>query len=990
MKPTKKFSKIIILLIIILTSLKGYAQFRNQLNLMPCSYSYVDVVRADSNTMFFTGSNSLTLSITAGMSYRGMSYGGMFSSAASYPSLNFGIAVGNSGAYRVNKGCGGYNDWTSTYSVGVSTDLLDVHFTNEQNGYVCGTSGVLVRTTNQGKNWTKITTNTTTSLNGLDCPNDTMAFVCGNKGLILNAVKSSVVDTQAICKANLNKIAFTSRLIGWVVGDSGSVYKTTDGSKTWTSVKLDTKAKLNNLTFFTPNHGVIVGDSSKIYVTFDAGVTWQKSTNQTVGKILAVAFRNDQEGYCTGNKIALKTTDGGLTWTNENLVINQICFMTPKIGYAISANSPTYKTTDGGRTWQIITNFPSLSNMCILNKDTAYGVNGTTTIYRTTDGWKTWTTISNPAYCGIRGIYFTDYNNGTTVGDYTTYMHTSNGGKSWSLKTVNNSMTMNNVYYHDLTFPSPTIGYFLTSGGCVFKTTDGGSSWYNYYASSSTYGLMHAAFTDVNTGWVTGRDGALFHTSDGGKTWAKQTTGITSDVLTGIYFFNKDSGIVVGPEDYMLTTTNGGATWVKKTSGTSCFLNNICFSDPEHCYAQGYDFESNFNIFTIQPYSNANFGFGVCPGESISFTTTTPTYLKRKKTKAVYELTTKDDNFSNSIILDSFDVDSTGTINAKIPYDMKDGVYKTRIRDISDTSRTSLNSYLRVLKGNNINIIRKDSFLIAQMSDTTVIPKWYYLSPSSSYYQYQLTSNTIKATKKGSYYAIAEINCCDIISPIMHLDSCNGSLRTLNSSTTKSICVGDSVIVGKNVYKQQGIYTDTLKNEYNCDSIVTTTITYKPSPAKPYLTHTGNFITCNLNGMANYNWYYNNVQQSELNNTCEYKDGTWNLVVLNSEGCLTSSDTYKYSTIVTDDKPTLGSTRIGIYPNPNDGNLTISLDKTITGKIQVTVYDLQGNSIFLKTIELKLGQTNLSLALTSIVSGNYILQVKTKDKTYNTKILIKK
>ena len=45
---------------------------------------------------------------------------------------------------------------------------------------------------------------------------------------------------------------------------------------------------------------------------------------------------------------------------------------------------------------------------------------------------------------------------------------------------------------------------------------------------------------------------------------------------------------------------------------------------------------------------------------------------------------------------------------------------------------------------------------------------------------------------------------------------------TNNVTNNVDICLGDSIVVGNNVYNTDGIYTDILTNEYVCDSIVIT------------------------------------------------------------------------------------------------------------------------------------------------------------------------
>src|SRR5204863_148424 len=47
---------------------------------------------------------------------------------------------------------------------------------------------------------------------------------------------------------------------------------------------------------------------------------------------------------------------------------------------------------------------------------------------------------------------------------------------------------------------------------------------------------------------------------------------------------------------------------------------------------------------------------------------------------------------------------------------------------------------------------------------------------------------------------------------------------------SKQICAGDSVKVVMRYYKITGVYKDTLKNSYGCDSVITTNLTVTPPP----------------------------------------------------------------------------------------------------------------------------------------------------------------
>ncbi|MBQ4203531.1 MAG: hypothetical protein II655_07505, partial [Thermoguttaceae bacterium] len=83
--------------------------------------------------------------------------------------------------------------------------------------------------------------------------------------------------------ARLNDLCFVSATTGWVVGDRGTILKTTDGGATWTACESPTDANLYGVSFLDANFGLAVGGRS------------QTST--------------------VGQGVALRTTDGGATWS---------------------------------------------------------------------------------------------------------------------------------------------------------------------------------------------------------------------------------------------------------------------------------------------------------------------------------------------------------------------------------------------------------------------------------------------------------------------------------------------------------------------------------------------------------------------------------------------------------------------------------------------------------------------------------------------------
>ncbi len=79
---------------------------------------------------------------------------------------------------------------------------------------------------------------------------------------------------------------------------------------------------------------------------------------------------------------------------------------------------------------------------------------------------------------------------------------------------------------------------------------------------------------------------------------------------------------------------------------------------------------------------------------------------------------------------------------------------------------------------------------------------------------YTINNNTY--TTSGSYYdTIPSLLLCDSVI------NTNLSVLSINQvNLSFSICSLDSLVIGQNTYNQSGLYTDTLENQYGCDSIL--------------------------------------------------------------------------------------------------------------------------------------------------------------------------
>jgi len=193
-----------------------------------------------------------------------------------------------------------------------------------------------------------------------------------------------------------------------------------------------------------------------------------------------------------------------------------------------------------------------------------YGSNHHRIIEHTADGGDTWEGQFWQSYSyPFQSVYFTDTNNGWAVGGPGGIVHTTNGGGTWIEQSAGTSSYLQDVFFIDA-----STGWCVGDGGTIRYTSDGGNTW--QAQSPGMYAEFRSVhFIDAATGWIAGVDNNLLravilHTLDGGQTWQPQETGTGNDyvVLQDICFVDANHGWVAGflfPDiGVMLHTENGG------------------------------------------------------------------------------------------------------------------------------------------------------------------------------------------------------------------------------------------------------------------------------------------------------------------------------------------------------------------------------------------------------------------------------------------------
>ena len=318
--------------------------------------------------------------------------------------------------------------------------------------------------------------------------------------IVLLIVASSPVRSQWLqqstwAKENVNfySVSFVNQQHGWIVGAgvggpgeafSAVTFRTTDGGTSWDQMPQPTNTKLNDVFMLDTLTGWIVGDKGTILKRYwkpgTVGIQWHPQPSGVIHNLRGAFFLDSQRGWACGtNGIILATTDGGLTWKQQNIeaepwqAFNDIHFTDAMNGWAVG--------------W----------------------VNA-----KTTNGGANWTDVTLPSSEEMRDVHFTSNQHGVIVGRLGTILHTNNEGSSWQSVWSNTGVMFTGVDFAN-TLEGWAVGGGVYNGSTwldsarILHTTDGGLTW-SHQSSPVDKWIMDLSVVDRQHAWTVGNSGTIF------------------------------------------------------------------------------------------------------------------------------------------------------------------------------------------------------------------------------------------------------------------------------------------------------------------------------------------------------------------------------------------------------------------------------------------------------------------------------------------------
>ena len=461
--------------------------------------------------------------------------------------------------------------WTEVHPLIPRVIYWGVHFVNENTGWAVGEGGTVIKTTNGGQKWIWYES-------GVENTLKTVAAVNNGQRVI-------------------------------AAGDGGIIIISEDAGETWNTLPSGTTDNIWNMQMITDEIGWMVGESATALKTSDGGLTWlQQSVPHTNLAYWDVSFIDTSFGYiCCNTAIVLKTTNGGSSWQIQQAgdtrsLFTIYAFDTLWASAAGFAGKVVY-TTNGGSNWLNAggnVSAAEINKIKFINDTTGY-MASSGNLYKSTNKGISWSSIPGLGSYMTTNISFPESMIGYVVGGSMYLLKTVNGGINWKKTIVNDDFL--NVYFKD------EQSGFINSNRLIYKTNDGGNTLdtLDTFPYNEIYDFYSMTFTDSLTGYIGTSSLSIYKTTNSGLNWYKTNTSGTTDTigtLYKIYFLTNSIGFAVSNDGKIFKTTDKGENWLVKLSVPSLntIFSGISSSDDSTIWAVGT------NTFPFEIYKSTDVG----------------------------------------------------------------------------------------------------------------------------------------------------------------------------------------------------------------------------------------------------------------------------------------------------------------------------------------------------------------------------------------------
>jgi len=210
-----------------------------------------------------------------------------------------------------NKGQVGYSGSGGGYPVQLETfenSINSLYFTDSKTGWVAGEGGLLAKTQDGGYTWQLIPLFTDNSIHDLYFIDDLTGWASGGNGIIFyskDGISWEKEDTGI--ESDIFAVYFIDELHGWACGGNNTILikqVSDDNASGWIRTTIEEEfasMEWRDIFFISSLTGWVAGQFGNLYKTTDGGLTWDKEKSNVNSTLNAIHMINGNKGWVVGD-----------------------------------------------------------------------------------------------------------------------------------------------------------------------------------------------------------------------------------------------------------------------------------------------------------------------------------------------------------------------------------------------------------------------------------------------------------------------------------------------------------------------------------------------------------------------------------------------------------------------------------------------------------------------------------------------------------------